>query len=406
MDIVAAIAASAIVVGLAAALIARRATMSSVARAIGARPDADPITEHHRLIGDAELRVEEAQAHSELLQRSLDALTSGVVVADLSGQVLIQNDLATGIASRPHEQSLVNAAVTDLLKHAANGSSVERDVEIFGPPPRTISLHAVPVIEASRVIAGLAVIEDVTERHRIEKTRRDFVANLSHELRTPVGAASLLGEMLVDEDDAAVRQQLTDRLLIETDRMSATIDDLLELSRIESTEQFYDEVLEVQPLVDETLARTRVAAETKSVRIAAVLPAEPIVMMGNRDQLLTALVNLVENAIKYSSPEDSVSVRARVDEGVVQLVVQDTGRGIPARDLDRIFERFYRVDRSRDSHTGGTGIGLSIVRHVVLNHGGTVEVSSYEGDGSTFTMRVPLVAPAEVSELAPTHKVN
>jgi two-component system sensor histidine kinase SenX3 len=242
------------------------------------------------------------------------------------------------------------------------------------------------------------VIEDVSEHHRIDKTRRDFVANLSHELRTPVGAVSLLVEMLVDEPDGAVRKQLTDRLLIEVDRMSATIGDLLELSRIESTTQSYDELVQVQTVVDEVLARTRVAAEKAEIEVGSIGPDELIMISGNRDQLVTALVNLVENAIKYSSAGDSVSVRSRADMDVITLVVQDSGRGIPARDLDRVFERFYRVDRARESSTGGTGIGLSIVRHVAINHGGTVVVTSSEGDGSTFTMTLPRTAPQNTPE--------
>ena len=247
---------------------------------------------------------------------------------------------------------------------------------------------------------NLAVIEDVSEHHRIDKTRRDFVANLSHELRTPVGAVSLLGEMLVDEPDSAVRKQLTDRLLIEVDRMSVTIDDLLELSRIESTTQSYDEPIHMQTVVDEALERTRVAAEMAEIEVGSIGPDEPIMTSGNRDQLVTALVNLVENAIKYSSAGDSISVRSRADNDEITLVVQDSGRGIPARDLDRIFERFYRVDRARESTTGGTGIGLSIVRHVAMNHGGTVVVTSFEGDGSTFTMTLPRSVPQNSPEPA------
>ena len=254
-------------------------------------------------------------------------------------------------------------------------------------------MQAGPITAEGQTIGALAVIEDVSEHHRIDKTRRDFVANLSHELRTPVGAVSLLVEMLVDEPDGAVRKQLTDRLLIEVDRMSATIGDLLELSRIESTTQSYDELVQVQTVVDEVLARTRVAAEKAEIEVGSIGPDELIMISGNRDQLVTALVNLVENAIKYSSAGDSVSVRSRADMDVITLVVQDSGRGIPARDLDRVFERFYRVDRARGSSTGGTGIGLSIVRHVAINHGGTVVVTSSEGDGSTFTMTLPRTAP-------------
>lgn len=392
-----AIAVTAIVVGLLSALVVRRSTLAQVTEAIGGRSKADPTDEHRRLLAEAEAATAHATATADLLQLSLDALSAGVIVTDPVGTVLVRNRLATVVSTRPHEQTLVEAAAAELLTSAVQGKAVEREVEIFGPPPRILFVHAVPITASAEVVGALAVIDDVTDHHRIEKTRRDFIANLSHELRTPVGAVSLLGEMIVDEEDLETRKQLTDRLLIETDRMTETIDDLLELSRIESQDQEYDDRVEVQSLIAEAVARTRVAAEAAQIEVGAVGPPELIVMSGSSDQLLTALVNLVENAVKYSSPGDSVSVRARVDEDMVHLVVQDTGRGIPARDLDRIFERFYRVDRSRDSNTGGTGIGLSIVRHVALNHGGTVEVTSFEGEGSTFTIILPLVIPTDVA---------
>ena len=391
--IVAAVAITAIVAGIASAFLTRRFTRKAIVQAIGGRDGVDPIDEHARLLDRANAQTATETARADVLQLSLDALTSGVVVTDETGEVLVRNRLADQLATRSHEQTLIDAAVAELLDAAVQGRKDEREVEIFGPPPRTLFINAVPITAnsavAKNVVGALAVIDDVTDFHRIEKTRRDFVANLSHELRTPVGAASLLGEMLVDEPDADVRQQLTDRLLIETDRMTATIDDLLTLSRIESMTEQLDERVVIQTVIEEALARTRVAADSDNIQVGSVVPTEPLAVVGNHDQLVTAVVNLVENAIKYSEPGDSVSVRARLDSEVVSIVVQDTGRGIPARDLDRIFERFYRVDRSRDSATGGTGIGLSIVRHIAINHGGAVEVTSYEGDGSTFTMTLP-----------------
>jgi len=404
--VIAAIAITAMVVATVTALLVRASTTARIGQAISARPGNGPIEEHRRMLSEAKRETAAATARVDLLQLSLDALTSGVIVTDHAGKVILRNRLAGDSGSRAHEQTLIDAAAAELLADAVQGAPVEREIEVFGPPKRTLFIHAVPITYEAQVIGALGVIDDVTDHHRIEQTRRDFIANLSHELRTPVGAASLLGEMLVDEPDAHVRQQLTDRLLIETDRMTDTIDDLLELSRIESSEQSYDEVVELQGVVDEALARTKVAAETKLVEVGSVAPNDSPLLIGNRDQLLTALVNLVENAIKYSSAGDSVSVRTRVVADSVHVVVQDTGRGIPARDLDRIFERFYRVDRSRDSATGGTGIGLSIVRHVALNHGGAVKASSFEGEGSTFSMILPRVAPAAQTDTSSSHEVS
>lgn len=387
---------TALVVGVVATIVASRVTASRINQAIGGRLGLDPIDEHRRLLAEVSGQTLEAQRRAALLDLSLEQLTSGVIVTDHAGNVLVRNRLAGSASPRSHERTLVDATTAELLAAAVQGHRVEREVEIFGPPARILFVHAMPISEDAQIVGAIAVIDDVTDHHRIDKTRRDFIANLSHELRTPVGAVSLLAEMLVDERDPATREQLTGRLLGEADRMTATIDDLLELSRIESDTENFDEPVVVQEILKEAAARVRVQAEAKLISVTSHAPDEPISMLGNRDQLLSALTNLVENAVKYSEQGDSVILRARVDVDVLELSVQDTGRGIPARDLDRVFERFYRVDRSRDAKTGGTGIGLSIVRHVAINHGGNVSVDSFEGDGSTFTMALPIVAPHSI----------
>ena len=389
MWVVAVVAATAVIVAAVTAALTRRATLASLADAAGVEPGPNALGAVRRKLNAAEDRAEAAEERVELLQLSLDALPSGVIITDRNGQILVRNRLATDNAIRAHEQALVDAAASRLIEAAIRGERLDEELQIYGPPPRTLNAHAAPIMEDDQLVGALAVIDDVTDFHRIEKVRRDFVANLSHELRTPVGAASLLGEMLVDEGDPETRKHLTERLMVETDRMTATIDGLLELSRIESTDERYDETVGLQSLIEDALGRNRVAAEKAGVELGSVMPSGALSTMGNRSQLLAALVNLVENAVKYSAAGDTVSVRARVEDDVVHLVVQDTGRGIPARDHDRIFERFYRVDRSRDSATGGTGIGLSIVRHVAINHGGTVSVDSFEGEGSTFTITLP-----------------
>jgi two-component system sensor histidine kinase SenX3 len=395
VTVLVAIAVTAVVVAAATAAWIRRTTRDAIASAIGARPGANPVEEHRRLLAEASERADGADARARLLDLALDGLASGVVITDGAGTVIVRNQVAGEMSAQSHVQTLVEAACDELAATALQGESAERELEVSGPPPRTLLLQAAPIRSHGGVDGTLVVFDDVTDSRRIDSTRRDFVANLSHELRTPIGAISLLSEMLADEDDGDTRATLTERLVIETGRMSDTIDGLLELSRIESNSQSYDDAVVVQRLLDDAVARTRVAAESKSVTVTTVLGSETLAMRGNADQLLSAVVNLVENAIKYSDPGDRVTVRAGLGGepgGSRQVVikVQDTGRGIPQRDLDRIFERFYRVDRSRDSETGGTGIGLSIVRHVALNHGGSVDVESFEGDGSTFTISVPL----------------
>ncbi len=376
------------------------ASRRTVLSAMGARPGGDVMTEHQRLLDRARGRTDKADALAEQLRLSLDALSLGVTVADKAGDVVVRNSLARTVGTTSSARTLIDATIGGLIDQAVRGQACERELEVSGPPSRTLHLHAVPILVDENVVGALAITDDVTDHQRVEKTRRDFVANLSHELRTPVGALSLLVEMLKDEHDLETRSQLFDRVLIETDRLANTIDDLLELSRIESRTQDFGDLVDMHQVVTDGLERTRVAAESAGVSVGHMLPATTVHIRGNADQLLSALVNLVENAIKYSEHGDTVTVSVRLRASVISLIVSDTGRGIPERDLDRIFERFYRVDRSRESGTGGTGIGLSIVRHVALNHGGSVTVDSFEGEGSTFTIELPWEPePETVTEL-------
>lgn len=391
VTIIALICLMAVVAGvmfLAGLTIAKRNT----ARGMGSKTSDDPIAVHNRVIADVQSGTESLKHNMKLLEMALESLTEGVIVTNSTGAVLFRNRLANETSQKAHERSLVEASVQDLLGEAVEGRRLNCELEVFGPPSRMLSLTALPITAETgdEIFGALAIIEDVTDAHRIGKTRRDFVANMSHELRTPIGAVSLLTEMLHEEQDPDVRNQLTGRLLSESARMTNTIDDLLELSRIESETEAYDEEIVVQELIEEAVARVRVAAESAQVHVGAVMPKDAVIVRGNRNQILSALSNLIDNAVKYSDAGDSVSVRTRVQNDDLCIVVQDTGQGIPARDLDRIFERFYRVDQSRDVSTGGTGIGLSIVRHVALNHGGRVTVDSVEGDGSIFTIEIPL----------------
>jgi two-component system sensor histidine kinase SenX3 len=232
-------------------------------------------------------------------------------------------------------------------------------------------------------------VDDITEQQRVDAIRRDFVANISHELKTPVGALALLAETIVDEHDPAVVERLAARLRDESFRVSRVIDDLLALSRIEGEGAQEVERVTIAQIVAEAVARIRPAADHRDVRFEVAEIAAELVMLGDPRQLTSALFNLLENAVKYSDHGSVVEVRAAGDRHEVSMVVQDHGIGIPAKDLQRIFERFYRVDQARSRETGGTGLGLAIVRHVARNHGGHVTVSSREGEGSTFMLVLP-----------------
>ena len=239
----------------------------------------------------------------------------------------------------------------------------------------------------------MSIIEDASERVRLDSVRTDLVANISHELKTPVGAIALLAETLADEDEPEVIARLAPKLIAEAHRLSRIIDELLELSRIELGGQALNEVVDLAAVAREALAvhAPLAAARGIPVHLEASRGAN---VVGNRRQLLSAVGNLVENAVKYSDPGAAVDVDVHADGGHVVLAVHDRGMGIPGRDLERVFERFYRVDKARSRETGGSGLGLSIVRHVMASHGGQVSVASVEGEGSTFTLRVPLASTA------------
>ena len=246
----------------------------------------------------------------------------------------------------------------------------------------------------------MAVVEDVSERRRIDAIRRDFVANVSHELKTPVGALSLLAETLDGEDDPEIVARLSRRVATEAERLGRIIDDLLDLSRIEANERPSFRRVPIHLLLAEAAEPLRAVAEAQEIKLDVDRPPPHLTVPGDRRDLVSAVSNLIDNAVKYSERGSLVLVRAVADAETVSISVCDQGIGIPTRDLGRIFERFYRVDRARSRLTGGTGLGLSIVRHVAANHGGTVRVTSREGEGSTFTLVLPVRHGAEPKETA------
>jgi two-component system sensor histidine kinase SenX3 len=321
----------------------------------------------------------------------LNALPLGVVLARRNGDVAFRNRAAmTGVGLR-HVDLLVESAVDRLVRQTIEaGTARTETLELFGPPPRVLVVSTVELADG----VCLAVIEDISERTRIDAVRTDFVANVSHELKTPVGALSILAETMQDEADARVIKHLASQMMKEANRMSETIDDLLDLSKIELDAPWRQNSVDLAALVHESADRHSRSAEATGVRIVTDVPDERFVVTGDHTQLLSAISNLVENAVKYSEAGDAVVVRLLREPGWIVIVVEDEGIGIPQADIDRIFERFYRVDKARGRGSGGTGLGLSIVRHIMANHGGEVNVTSQEGEGSSFR----LVLPAQIDD--------
>lgn len=321
---------------------------------------------------------------------ALSATHDAISLADAEGRIVLTNGAFDELQATPILGPLVTAQINAAHIQVAASGFFRRDIEVFGPPRRVFLLDGNEVADGYTVISA----RDVTALDRSEQVRRDFVANVSHELQTPVAALSLLAETLVDETDTEVQRRLGERLVGEASRLSRIIDELLELSKLEGSNQFVTEMVPVASAVAEAVARHRYVANEANVSLE-VHDIDPVLSLeAERASLVSAIGNLVENAIKYS-PSGTVEVSVDVTDASVAIVVADDGVGIPRADLGRVFERFYRVDRSRSVDTGGTGLGLSIVRHVAENHGGTVTVESTEGVGTTFTLTLPWRSPTE-----------
>jgi two-component system sensor histidine kinase SenX3 len=331
----------------------------------------------------ARARAEQHRAEKEAgtLRRALDAIPQGIVVADTDGVILFRNRSAASLADPRQQDSLIAQTVDDLLRQALDKGAASVTLELHGPPNRVLMISA---------RSGVVVIDDITQQRQLDDIRRDFAANVSHELRTPIGAMGLLVDSLGGESDPAVIRRLVERLGREADRVTLLIEDLLDLGRTEAEAIREPEPIALANVVTEAVDRSAGLAEQLGVGLAVTTSGATEVVTGSRRQLVSAIVNLIENGLRYSSSGSKVEVSIEPEPFGVSVVVRDSGIGIPARDLDRIFERFYRVDRARSRETGGSGLGLAIVRHVAQNHGGKITVESREGDGSTFRLTLPL----------------
>lgn len=245
----------------------------------------------------------------------------------------------------------------------------------------------------------LLLVDDRNEAHRLDETRRDFIANISHELKTPIGAISLLAEALQDASDSPeMVKKFSGDLLRESKRLGSLVKDIIQLSRLQSAEVASSaKIVELHEVVHEAVELNRHTAEARKVKIGVDAPTG-IYVFGDHGMLVTAVRNLIENAITYSDDNSQVGVGLAVSQNIAEVAVTDSGVGISAEDQKRIFERFYRVDPSRSRQTGGTGLGLSIVKHVAHNHRGEVSVFSKPGIGSTFTLRIPVAGSAAVGK--------
>ena len=337
-------------------------------------------------------RAHESDASAALLAGALDAVPWAVAVSDEEGRPAYRNRSADALAAGGRADAIVRRAMDEQL---ASPGPAERTLEVLDAPARTVSLRSAPVDDGRRVVGAVVVVEDLTDRLRAERAQRDLVANAGTALRAPIGAMVALAEMIADEGSRETVRKLAARLAREAVAADRLIDDLTELGRLERRGGgAAPPAVPVAPAVEGAVARVAPLARSRGVGLEVAGPAPGATVRTDAGQLGSAVFNLVENAVKYSPAGTTTRVETREDGADVEIVVSDEGAGIPAEEVDRIFERFYRVPRRGDDDPGGNGLGLSIVAGVARDQGGSVRVESCEGQGSTFILRLPLADTA------------
>jgi two-component system phosphate regulon sensor histidine kinase PhoR len=366
------------------------------------------------LLGDTLNRLGDEVAHqlAELgkerseLQAIIAGMVEGVLAVDENEVVLLCNEAAREMLGvpdlkergRPLWEQVRVAGLTDLIARAkAEGEPVRQDIEIWREGRETILAAHAAAYGTPETRGVVVVLHNITERRHLEQMRRDFVANVSHELKTPLTAIKGYLETLLEGgiDDPQVNRRFLEKMGQNVSRLNALVADVLNLARIESGKGVLKSVqVDWTAAAREAIKRYETAAASKKIDVQADFPDEPIEVLGDPEGITQIVENLLDNAIKYTPESGRVRLRLRKGNGMVSLEIEDTGIGIPQKHLGRIFERFYRVDKARSRELGGTGLGLSIVKHLAAQMNGTVAVESEEGKGSCFSVTLPLAAPA------------
>ena len=333
----------------------------------------------------------------------LDQLPTATIVLNQADEIVYAN-VAASATGMVKDHRLTVAELRDQARRTRrDGRICETELELprgelsrgdLARGPLAVRARIVPVGSGDVAV----IVDDLTESRRIEAVRRDFVANISHELKTPVGAISLLAEAVAESrDDPETVARFVGRIQHESTRLTRLVQELIDLSRLQGAEPLPSvRPVSLRMVVGEAIDRARLAAQSKN--IALVADDSDAQVLGDEPLLVTAMGNLIDNAVAYSPEHTRVAVAIRAGTDSVEVSVTDQGIGIAADEVDRIFERFYRVDPARSRATGGTGLGLAIVKHIVTNHGGTISVWSTTGAGSTFTVRLPAAPVAAVAQ--------
>ena len=347
-----------------------------------------------------------ADAFRQQLIAALDSLNYGIAIYGQDDQLIHTNPYASSFLSGVHSGALIADAIDELFQTRDGQEVIDQELDVFDNSHPSSVTHSrkktfyIILRELSiegNQIGSVVTIEDISEQERLESVRRDFISNISHELKTPIGAIALLTETLLGEPDTDLVQKFAPNILQETERLSETIDDLLSLSRIEhgSTDSFNQ--IDILKCAEQAIDRVNIFAKQNEVTVLTSFPPAPVHLFGDELQLTSAFYNILENSVKYKRiNQGNVHLTVQQLDDFIEVEISDNGIGIPTKDLDRIFERFYCVDRS---HSGsGVGLGLAIVRHVIVNHEGVIRIESTEGVGTTFFIQFPINSVEPKSE--------
>jgi len=354
----------------------------------------------NRMADELEERLILVERERSQLRTVLEGMVEGVVLTDPTGRILVANDAFRRIfdaqlpveGRRPLETARV-PALQDAIESALEADEpLTREIALGGAQEKVIQASLAAIRERGATVGAVAVFHDVTELKRLESVRQEFVANVSHELRTPLTAIKGYAETLRDGGlrDPETAAEFVRVIHRHAERLRALIEDLLDLAAVEQGEaRLKPAVVRARDVVAQAEGLVRPAAEARGQTLAIDLPADLPDILADRDRLAQILINLLDNAVKFTPEGGRVTLSAKAAEGRVVLAVSDNGVGIPPGDLPRIFERFYRVGRSRDRREGGTGLGLAIAKHLTQAMGGTIEVESTQGSGTTFRVSLP-----------------
>ncbi|MBI1976998.1 MAG: PAS domain-containing protein [Candidatus Omnitrophica bacterium] len=341
-------------------------------------------------------QLETTQIHTLAV---LESMTEAVIAVDQEERVLFINAATEGlfqierqkVKGRNLLEAIRNAPLNELiLKTVRQSEPKSEEIQMLTPIERVFKAQTAPLSRQGKTIGAVAVLHDVTELKRLERIRKEFVANVSHELKTPLTAIQASVETLLDGaiNDSSHNRKFLECIEKDAQRLHNLIEDLLQLSRIESKEiPLKKENVALSETARRAVGQFKKAIQQKNLTVEMEIGDEKL--PADSVQLQRAIDNLVDNAIKYNKQDGRILLRARKEENWIRLEVEDTGIGIPEENLPRIFERFYRVDKARSRELGGTGLGLSIVKHIAERHGGRVEVTSRPGQGSCFTLWLP-----------------